>query len=202
MAVHAFFATEPTQERGVASSCVVPNVHLDGEAGWQQAAGANPEARKWVAACWWRATGVLSQIRTWTAAGAGRRRTPRLDSLAVFVYGRTVPSRRCLWALALGLVVPLGCGPVEYLTRVSSRAASALAEAGREGAEQKAPYEYAKAAEYYHKAREDAAHSYYQTAIDWGRRSEDCSRKAIARAKQSQPAGRGAHPDHTTCGEP
>jgi hypothetical protein len=128
--------------------------------------------------------------------------TRHLDCLAVFVYGRTVPSRRCLWALALGLVVPLGCGPVEYLTRVSSRAASALAQAGREGAEQKAPYEYAKAAEYYHKAREDAAHSYYQTAIDWGRRSEDCSRKAIARAKQSQPAGAGAHPDHTTCGGP
>lgn len=128
--------------------------------------------------------------------------TPHLDWLAVFVYGRTVPSRRCLWALALGLVVPLGCGPVEYLTRVSSRAASALAQAGREGAEQKAPYEYAKAAEYYHKAREDAAHSYYQTAIDWGRRSEDCSRKAIARAKQSQPAGAVAHPDRTTCGGP
>jgi hypothetical protein len=145
---------------------------------------------------------VSPRIRTWTTAGAARQGTPHLDSPAVFVYGRTVSSRRCLWALALGLVVPLGCGPVEYLTRVSSRAASALAQAQREGAEQKAPYEYAKAGEYYQKARQDAAHSYYQTAIDWGRRSEDCSRKAIARAKQSQPAGRAARPDHTTCGGP
>ena len=127
---------------------------------------------------------------------------PGLDGLTVFVYGRTVPSRRCLWALALGLVVPLGCGPVEYLTRVSSRAASALAQAEREGAEQKAPYEYAKAVEYYHQARTDAAHSYYQTAIDWGRRSEDCSRRAIERAKQHQPVGATAHSEHTTCGGP
>ena len=113
-----------------------------------------------------------------------------------------MPSRRCLWALALGIVVPLGCGPVEYLTRVSARAASALAQAEGEGAEQKAPYEYAKAVEYYNKARQDAAHSYYQTAIDWGRRSEDCSRRAIARAKQSPVAGAAASPDHTTCGGP
>jgi len=139
---------------------------------------------------------------TTTSCGYGgiAKGAPRLDGLAVFVYGPTVPSRRCLWALALGLVVPLGCGPVEYLTQVSSRAASALARAQREGAEQKAPYEYAKAVEYYHKAREDAAHSYYQTAIDWGRRSEDCSRKAIERVKQSQPAGAVVHPDRTTCG--
>ena len=124
---------------------------------------------------------------------------PHLDGLAVFVYGRTVPSRCCLWALALGFLLPLGCGPVQYLTRVDSRAASALAEAAQEGAEDKAPYEYAKAAEYLHKAREDAHHSYYQSALDWGSRSEDCSRKAIARA-QSEPEDADAPPDLTTCG--
>jgi hypothetical protein len=113
-----------------------------------------------------------------------------------------VTSRRCLWALALGIVGPLGCGPVEYLSRVSSRAAFALAQAGQEGAEQKAPYEYAKAVEYYHKAREDAAHSDFQTALDWGRRSEGCSRKAIERAKRPQLAVAAVHPDHTTCGAP
>jgi len=113
-----------------------------------------------------------------------------------------MPKIDCLWAFALGIVVPLGCGPVEYLSRVSSRAASALAQAQREGAEQKAPYEYAKAVEYYHQARADAAHSYYQTAIDWGRRSEDCSRRAMARVKQHQPAGATLPREHTTCGEP
>jgi hypothetical protein len=98
----------------------------------------------------------------------------------------------------LGIVVPLGCGPIEYLTRVSSRAASALAQAKEAGAEQKAPYEYAKAVAYLDQARQDAAHAYFQTALDWGRRSEDCSRMAIARAEQ--PAD--ATAKHTTCGGP
>jgi hypothetical protein len=137
-----------------------------------------------------------------TAEAAERQATPHLDGVAVFVYGRKVTSRRCLWALALGIVVPLGCGPIQYLSRVSSRAASALAQAGQEGAEQKAPYEYAKAVEYYHKAREDAAHSDFQTALDWGRRSEDCSRKAIERARRLPPTGKAAPAEHTTCGGP
>jgi hypothetical protein len=113
-----------------------------------------------------------------------------------------VPSRRSLWALALGSFLPLGCGPVQYLTRVDSRAASALEEAAQEGAEEKAPYEYTKAVAYLHKAREDAHHSYYQSAVDWGSRSEDCSRKATARAQQSEPEDPDAPPDLTTCGKP
>jgi hypothetical protein len=127
-------------------------------------------------------------------------RALRLDGSPVFVYGRTVLSRSCLWALALGIVAPLGCGSIEYRSRVSSRAASALAQAREAGAEQKAPYEYAKAAEYLRQARQDAGHANFQTALDWGSRSEDCSRKAIARAEQPQPAG--ATAEHTTCGGP
>jgi hypothetical protein len=137
-----------------------------------------------------------------TAEGTGDQCAPHLDGVTVFVYGRKVTSRRCLWALALGIVVPLGCGPVEYLSRVSSRAASALAQAEQAGAEQKAPYEYAKAVAYYQKAREDAAHSEFQTAVEWGRRSEDCSRKAIARVKRPPPTRAAVRPDHTMCGEP
>jgi len=137
-----------------------------------------------------------------TAGASERPCAPHLDGVSVFVYGRKVTSRRCLWALALGIVFPLGCGPVEYLSGVSSRAASALAQAEQAGAEQKAPYEYAKAAAYYQKAREDAAHSEFQTAVEWGRRSEDCSRKAIERLKRPPPTGSADRPDHTTCGEP
>ena len=137
-----------------------------------------------------------------TVEGSERQCTPHLDGGTVFVYGRKVTSRRCLWALALGIVVPLGCGPVEYLSRVSSRAASALAQAEQAGAEQKAPYEYAKAVAYYQKAREDAAHSDFQTAVEWGRRSEDCSRKAIARVNRPRRTDAAVRPDHTTCGEP
>jgi len=137
-----------------------------------------------------------------TVEASGRPCAPHLDGVSVFVYGRKVTSRRCLWALALGIVFPLGCGPVEYLSGVSSRAASALAQAEQAGAEQRAPYEYAKAVAYYQKAREDAAHSEFQTAVEWGRRSEDCSRKAIERVKRPPPAGAADRPDHTTCGEP
>lgn len=111
-------------------------------------------------------------------------------------------SCRCLWALALGIAVPLGCGPVKYITRVSSRAASALAQAEQEGAELKAPYEYAKAVEYLQKARQDAAHSYFDTAVDWGRRSENCSQRAILRAKQTQPTDVTAGGERTECGGP
>jgi hypothetical protein len=125
-----------------------------------------------------------------------------LDGYSVFVYGRIVLSRRCLCALALGIVGSLGCGPIEYLTGVSSRAASALAQAKQDGAEQKAPYEYAKAAAYLHQARREAAHSYFQTAIDWGRRSEDCSRKATERAKQGEPTGSPARANSPECGLP
>lgn len=126
----------------------------------------------------------------------------RLDGFSVFVYGRTVLSRSCLWALALGIVVPLGCGPIRYRTEVVLRAASALAQAKDAGAEQQAPYEYAKADAYLRQARENADHAYFQTALDWGRRSENCSQKAIERAKQPQPEAETAHPPQTTCGGP
>ncbi len=129
-----------------------------------------------------------------------RVRALRLDGFPVFVYGRPVLSRSCLWALVLGMVIPLGCGPIEYLTQVSSRASSALAQAKQAGAEQKAPYEYAKADAYLRQARQDAAHAYFQTALDWGRRSEDCSQRAIARAQQPEPPS--AKDEHTTCGGP
>ncbi len=76
---------------------------------------------------------------------------------------------------------------MEYLAQVSSRAAAALAEAEKDGADRTAPYEYAKAVEYYHQARSDGGRSQFQTAIEWGRRSEDCAHKASARARQPVP---------------
>jgi hypothetical protein len=50
-----------------------------------------------------------------------------------------------------------GCGPVEYVSQVSRRATTALAQARNEGAERLAPYEYTAASEYLNKAREEAA---------------------------------------------
>ena len=83
-----------------------------------------------------------------------------------------------LGALGLGVFLAAGCGPVEYLSQVSGRAATALAQAQRAGAEKDAPYEYTAANEYLHKAREEAARSAYQVAIEYGRRAEEMAIKA------------------------
>jgi hypothetical protein len=115
---------------------------------------------------------------------------------------QVVPLRRYVRALALSLLLSLGCGPVTYLKEVSSRAAVALAQAKADGAELSAPYEFTKAALYYDRAREEAGHAYFQDAIDWGRRSQDCSGRAAALAKSAQlrHTGDSSRPNQV-CGE-
>jgi hypothetical protein len=113
-----------------------------------------------------------------------------------------VPPRRQFWALALGFLLFSGCGPVVYLKDVSSRTAAALNQAKDDGAERYAPYEYKKADLYYEKAREDAGRAHFQDAIDWGRRSQDCSGRASALAR----FGQAKHTEDTprpnqSCGE-
>jgi Domain of unknown function (DUF4398) len=98
----------------------------------------------------------------------------------------SVSPRRQSWALALGFLLFSGCGPVVYLKEVSTRTAAALSQAKADGAEKHAPYEFKKADLYYEKAREDAGRAHFQDAIDWGRRSQDCSRRASALAKSGQ----------------
>jgi hypothetical protein len=85
---------------------------------------------------------------------------------------------------------------------ISPRAAAALNEARADQAEQFAPYEYTKASLYYDKAREEAGHAYYQNAVDWGRRSLDCSRRAsaLAHAAHAKPADESQRPNQS-CGE-
>jgi hypothetical protein len=113
-----------------------------------------------------------------------------------------VPPRRHVRALALGFLFFLGCGPVAYLKEVTSRAAVALTQAKVDGAEQSAPYELTKAKLYYDKAREDGGHAYFQNAIDWGRRSQDCSRRASALAKAARGEHGGDSPrPNQVCGE-
>jgi hypothetical protein len=115
----------------------------------------------------------------------------------------TVPHRRQFWALALGMLLLLGCGPIVYVKDVSPRAAAALRQARADQAEQFAPYEYTKASLYYDKAREEAGHAYFQNAVDWGRRSLDCSRRAsgLARAAaQTKRADETQRPNQS-CGE-
>jgi hypothetical protein len=113
-----------------------------------------------------------------------------------------VPRRRHLHALALGLLLSLGCGPIVYLRDISPRAAAALRQAKEDRAEQLAPYEYTKASLYYDKAREETGHAYYQNAVDWGRRSLDCSTRAsaLARSTQAKHAEEAPRPNQS-CGE-
>jgi hypothetical protein len=113
-----------------------------------------------------------------------------------------VPHRRQFRALALGLLFLLGCGPILYVKDVSPRAAAALNQARADQAEQYAPYEYTKASLYYDKAREEAGHAYFQNAVDWGRRSQDCSRRAsaLARSAQAKHADESQRPNQS-CGE-
>jgi hypothetical protein len=81
---------------------------------------------------------------------------------------------------ALGLAPVAGCGPIEYISQVGNRAASAVSAAKLAQADRYAPYEYTAAEEYLHKAREEAGHSEYQDAIEFGRKSEDYANRARA----------------------
>jgi len=112
-----------------------------------------------------------------------------------------VPPRRQFWALALGCLLFSGCGPVVYL-KESSRTAAALNQAKVDGAEKHAPYEYKKADLYYEKAREDAGRAHFQDAIDWERRSQDCSSRAsaLARVVQAKHTEDAPRPNQS-CGE-
>jgi hypothetical protein len=127
------------------------------------------------------------------------RRSPtalRLDDVDGFVYGRCVSLRRSYWLFALGIAAAAGCGSAQNLGQ--TRAAQALAQAQKAGAEKDAPYEYAKAATYLQRARESSDR---EAVAEWVRRSEDCSRKAVQRAKQKRVSATELPPDYSTCGE-
>ena len=83
-------------------------------------------------------------------------------------------------ALALASAALAGCGPVEYISQVSNRAAGAVSAAKLAQADRYAPYEYTAAEEYLHKAREEGGYSQYQDAIEYGHRAEDLANRARA----------------------
>lgn len=104
----------------------------------------------------------------------------------------------------LGLGFSLGCGPVEYLSHVSGRASHLLAQARADGATEKAPYEFTKAELYLTMARDDAGRGHFQSAVEWGKRSQDCSRRALALTKvdSARVSASGATRPQQTCGVP
>ena len=100
---------------------------------------------------------------------------------------------RCFPTVAVLAVVPLlGCGPVEYISQVGNKAASAVSAAKLAQADRYAPYEYTAAEEYLHKAREEAGYAEYQDSIEYGRRAEDLANRAraIAVSKQAEAASK------------
>jgi hypothetical protein len=80
----------------------------------------------------------------------------------------------------LALAPLTGCGPVEYISQVGNKAASAVSSAKLAQADRYAPYEYTAAEEYLHKAREEAGYAEYQDAIEYGRRAEELANRARA----------------------
>ena len=82
--------------------------------------------------------------------------------------------------LALAPMSMMACGPVEYISQVGNKAASAVSSAKLAQADRYAPYEYTAAEEYLHKAREEAGYAEYQDAIEYGRRSEELANRARA----------------------
>jgi hypothetical protein len=85
-----------------------------------------------------------------------------------------------------------GCGPVEYISQVGNKAASAVSAAKLAEADRYAPYEYTAAEEYLHKAREEGGYAQYQDAIDYGHKAEDLANRAraIAVARLAQQPSR------------
>ena len=95
--------------------------------------------------------------------------------------------------MAVLAVAPLlGCGPVEYISQVSNRAASAVSSAKLAQGDRYAPYEYTAAEEYLHKAREEGGYAEYQDAIEYGKKAEDLANRAraIAVSRQAEAASK------------
>lgn len=75
-------------------------------------------------------------------------------------------------------VAGVGCGPIEYIANVPLDAAGALSEARQVDADKFAPYELTAAEQYIHKSRELAGYARFHSAVEFGRKAAESSRKA------------------------
>ena len=100
-----------------------------------------------------------------------------------------------LRSLAIALLVTLGgCGPIEYISVVTTRASRAVSSAEAAEGARCAPYEYTAAEAYLHKAREEAGYAEYQDSIEYGHKAEEMAHRAraIAMNRLGQPSSAGA----------
>jgi len=86
-----------------------------------------------------------------------------------------------------------GCGPIEYVSRVTLQGQHAVDGAREAHGAELAPYEYTIAAESLHKARELAGHSRWQEAlriagdaIKYGKEAEVMARDKAARPSEKK----------------
>jgi hypothetical protein len=94
---------------------------------------------------------------------------------------------------ALAVLAAGACGPVRY-ARGGRATDAALAEARGAGAEQRAPYWWARATLYARAARAAAARSDFEGADRFGREARAAAREALAVARRAAGAGEGAAP--------
>lgn len=94
--------------------------------------------------------------------------------------------RRTRLGLAPGLwlvvLIASGCGPIEYVNRVTQTATESLATAERDGAAVLSPYWWTRANLYLHKAREQAAHADFASANRFGRLATEAAEAASEQA--------------------
>ena len=70
------------------------------------------------------------------------------------------------------------CGPIQYISQVTTRASDAVSAARAANAETLAPYEFTSAVEFLHKAREEEGYANHQTAVRFGKVAETMARRA------------------------
>lgn len=80
-------------------------------------------------------------------------------------------------AVLASVVLTSGCGPTIYATNVH-KAAKAVEAARHAQAPEHAPFEYHFAVEHLEKAREEAGHASYQSAIEYARVAREFGQKA------------------------
>lgn len=91
------------------------------------------------------------------------------------------PSARA--ALLVGAVLVTGCGPTLYSAN-AHKAAKRVEAARHAKAAEHAPFEYYYAVENLEKAREEAGHASYQSAIEYARIAKEFGEKARELARR------------------
>jgi len=88
--------------------------------------------------------------------------------------------------LAIVLALLTACGPVAYVSDVTRKASDRVEHARQAEADKYAPYQWTRAKEYLHKARERAAYADYQGANRFGRLATEAADLAEQQAVEAK----------------